>query len=171
MHAAMFPLDAGSLLKCTRRWAEHFSTGLSTVALPPFLTGRGQQKRLRVGYISSNLQSGAVFHVIQGLWREHASLKRVDLFFYATTPLDETKDSYHELLHYAKAVVDVSSLTHKHAALRIREDDLGVAVNINGWTEKQCNEVCAESATICRIPNYYVCVLARFFNSALEGCK
>ncbi len=89
-------------------------------------------RRIRVGYVSSDLREHAVGHLMAELLELH-DRARVEVFaYYCGVPAD---DPIH---HRAKAAVehwiDISSLTDDAAAAQIAADRIDVLVDLNGHT-------------------------------------
>jgi len=156
LEATMNPLCSEEDLQwVTRFWANKIMTRLPGV--PQILQAAGQLpppreeggRELRVGYISSNLQGGAVFLMIQGLWKAHmqcsssssSSSSAVRVFTYSTVLLDPNQTSWEELDKLTTCRQLPYPSDRVGSAKIIRSDELDLLVNINGWCDTAANDL------------------------------
>ena len=164
LEVTMNPLYSEEQLQwVTRTWAESIiwtlpGTRQTAEALAPPPWGHGlpasmmkdcEGKGLRVGYLSSNLQGGAVFLMIQGLWRSHAragedNAAGVSVYTYSTVVLENINnkaESYRELVAYTEHRQLPYPGDRIGSGAMIRRDVIHVLVNINGWCDAGANEL------------------------------
>jgi predicted O-linked N-acetylglucosamine transferase (SPINDLY family) len=96
--------------------------------------GRGGDKPLRIGYLSSDLREHAVGHLTVELFEEHDP-KAVEIFAYSCgiktdDPLRRRIQSRFD--HW----IDISGMTDAEAARRIADDGIQILVDLNGYTRE-----------------------------------
>ncbi|KAF2732185.1 hypothetical protein EJ04DRAFT_536178 [Polyplosphaeria fusca] len=96
---------------------------------------------LNVGYVSSDFNNHPLAHLMQSVFGLHDSAK-VKAFCYATTASD---GSIHRLQIEREAPVfyDCNSWPAERLVKQIREDNIHVLINLNGYTRGARNEVFA----------------------------
>lgn len=122
-----------------RKVAERFSTSkiLANVrdrkAILP-MTWRPAARKLRVGYLSSDLGEHPVGYVIAELIERH-DRDKFEVFAYALGGNDGSEQCA-RLLDGFDHFVDLSGLSVPTTTERIRADEIDILVDLNGWTGK-----------------------------------
>jgi predicted O-linked N-acetylglucosamine transferase (SPINDLY family) len=91
-----------------------------------------REKRLRIGYLSSDLREHAVGFLMTEVFALHERAN-IEVFSYYCGP--ETNDSLHE--HFKTTsdhFVSITNLSDEAAAQRILEDGIQILVDLNGYT-------------------------------------
>lgn len=95
--------------------------------------GPRQPGRLRIGYLSSDFYNHATTHLISELL-ELQDRSHFEIFLYCHSPQD--RSSWQQRVHAAADHFrDVRLLSDQDVALRMREDDLDIAVDLKGYTK------------------------------------
>ena len=145
--------DAGSLFEAHRaigrRLAEVYPEG--QCAWP---SERTAERRLRVGYLSSDLRNHAVAYFMESILRAHDPA-RVELFAYHTTKMDFISK---RLAPCFAAWRNADTATNQELLEGIRADRLDVLVDLNGLTgagsvEVLCRRAAPVQATYLGYPN------------------
>ncbi|MEZ5995150.1 MAG: tetratricopeptide repeat protein [Hyphomonadaceae bacterium] len=92
----------------------------------------GQGRRLRVGYVSSDLRAHAVGYLMANLFETH-DRSAVEIFvYYCGIPAD---DGIHQRIKgAAEHWTDIRKLSDDEAAARIAEDEIDILIDVNGHT-------------------------------------
>jgi predicted O-linked N-acetylglucosamine transferase (SPINDLY family) len=123
------PTTPRQQLEYTRRWAEaRFRTAMQARAPAP----RAPNARLRVGYLSSDLQEHAAAYLITEVLELH-DRERVEIFAYSHGP-DDGGPMRARLRAACEHFVDIAWEPDDVAAERIRRDALDVLVDLKGYT-------------------------------------
>ena len=125
------PITAQQQLAYTRRWAESrfgsITPGSRGAGMPP-----RRHPRLRIGYLSSDLQEHAAAHLLAEVFELH-DRERIEVFAYSHGPDDH--DAMRQRLRAAcEHFVDIAWEPDDVAAERIREDRLDILVDLKGYT-------------------------------------
>jgi len=99
---------------------------------PPALP-ESEPKRLRIGYVSSDLRQHAIGFLTAGMFELHDRAK-VEVFAYYCGPAiadDITARIKGSIDHW----VDISAMTDKVAARQIIDDGIDILVDVNGYTK------------------------------------
>jgi predicted O-linked N-acetylglucosamine transferase (SPINDLY family) len=97
--------------------------------------------RIRIAYISSDLNNHPLAHLMQSVFGMH-DLSRFEVFIYATTPTDQSpyrKKIEREAEHF----LDVSTWTNQAIISRALQDGIHIGVNLSGFTKGARNEIFA----------------------------
>jgi predicted O-linked N-acetylglucosamine transferase (SPINDLY family) len=123
------PTTPRQQVEYTRRWAEaRFKTARKTRAFAP----RARNARLRVGYLSSDLQEHAAAYLITEVLELH-DRERVEIFAYSHGP-DDGGPMRARLRAACEHFVDIAWEPDDLAAERIRGDALDLLVDLKGYT-------------------------------------
>ncbi len=100
-----------------------------------------QQRRLRVGYLSSDLRAHAVGFLTSEMFELH-DRKQVEVFAYycGIRAEDETKARIRQAVDHW---VDINDLSDHQAARRIVEDGIDILVDLNGYSKDARSKVFA----------------------------
>lgn len=112
---------------------------------PPLFEGRllpsRPDGRIRLGYLSSDMQQHAVGQLMRGLLRRH-DRNRFDVSIYSYGR-DDGSVYRQDIVQACDAFVDIRELAHADAARRIHADGVDILVDLNGWTRGHRLAVCA----------------------------
>jgi len=98
----------------------------------PEVRNRRGSRRLRVGYLSSDLREHAIGYLTQELWEVHDP-STVDVFLYYCG--HEVNDVVHTRIKACgKPWFNVTGLTDDQAAQRIMDDEIDILIDVNGYT-------------------------------------
>lgn len=96
------------------------------------LLDRPSPDRLRIGYLSSDLREHAIGHLIAEVFELHDPAA-VDVVAYYCG--HKVNDALHQRIKAAvPSWVDISGMTDEQAAERIVADEIGILVDVNGYT-------------------------------------
>ncbi|WP_017430834.1 FkbM family methyltransferase [Vreelandella jeotgali] len=113
------------------------ATPFAPRALPTLEDGR----KLRVGFVSSDLRSHAVGFLVVGLM-EHLPKDKTEWFVYNNSFSDDS-ETRTRIRQGVDRFVNIAPLTTAEAAERIRDDEIDVLVDLNGMTRDTRAEVLA----------------------------
>ena len=128
------PTTAGQQLAYTRRWAQArfgFLAAASSVHPPRRAAGRGA-RRLRVGYLSSDLQQHAAAYLLAGVLERH-DRERFEIFAYSYGP-DDRSSMRERIRSSCEHFVDVAWDPDDVVVRRIESDDLDILIDLKGYT-------------------------------------
>ncbi len=125
------PVTAQQQLAYTRRWAESRFGSITPDSHSPGIASR-RHPRLRVGYLSSDLQEHAAAHLIAEVLELH-DRERFEVFAYSHGPDDEST-MRRRLRVACEHFVDIAWEPDDIAAERIRKDELDILVDLKGYT-------------------------------------
>ncbi|KAK8275648.1 hypothetical protein V6Z11_D10G150800 [Gossypium hirsutum] len=145
-HAIAYPIDPMLALEISRKYAAHSSVVASRYSLPPFnypapFPGENGNRRLRVGYVSSDFGNHPLSHLMGSVFGMH-NRENVEVFCYALSPNDGTEWRL-RIQSEAEHFIDVSSMSSDMIAKMINEDKIQILVNLNGYTKGARNEIFA----------------------------
>ncbi|HXV12474.1 MAG TPA: tetratricopeptide repeat protein [Burkholderiales bacterium] len=125
------PTTAEQQCSYTRRWAaERFA------AISPGVRRAGgasrRPPRLRVGYLSSDLQEHAAAYLVTEVLELH-DRQRFEVFAYSHGP-DDQGEMRRRVRAACEHFIDITWEPDDIAATRIREDDLDILVDLKGYT-------------------------------------
>lgn len=105
------------------------------------LIARGQPRRLRIGYLSSDLREHAIGHLMAELFALHdAGTFEVHAYYCGV----QTDDAMHRRFKAdAHAWVDITGMNDIEAAERIVADEIAILVDVNGYTHSARSGVLA----------------------------
>ncbi|HYH37244.1 MAG TPA: tetratricopeptide repeat protein [Azospirillum sp.] len=125
----MQPSTPTDQLLCARLWGEGQRGGLTP--FPPRAPRRGE--RIRIGYLSSDFRPHAVSFLLQDIIERH-DRSRFEVFGYSLSP-DDGSAFRKRLAGLFDRFVEASALTDLQIAERIRQDEVDVLVDLNGYTQ------------------------------------
>jgi len=134
------PMPAAMQLKIAREWTRSRVIGPSAIQLPPISTPRSRG-RLRLGYLSSDFRTHPVAYLLSEVWESH-DRERFETFAYSIGPTESSslrKRIEGSFGHFADCVGEPAQET----ALRIREDDIDILIDLNGYTTFGRTEIVA----------------------------
>ncbi|KAJ0612395.1 putative protein O-GlcNAc transferase [Helianthus annuus] len=147
-HAIAYPLDPILALEISRKYAAHCSVIASRFSLPAFnhplplkIKSSGGNKRLKIGYVSSDFGNHPLSHLMGSVFGMH-NRQNMEVFCYALSPNDGTEwrlRTQSEAEHFK----DVSAMTSDVIARLINEDQIQILINLNGYTKGARNEIFA----------------------------
>ncbi|XP_024025154.1 probable UDP-N-acetylglucosamine--peptide N-acetylglucosaminyltransferase SEC [Morus notabilis] len=147
-HAIAYPIDPMLALEISRKYAAQCSIIASRFALPAFnhpgpipVKRDGGNKRLRVGYVSSDIGNHPLSHLMGSVFGMH-NKEHVEVFCYALSSNDGT-EWRQRIQSEAEHFVDVSSMSSDMIAKMINKDKIQILVNLNGYTKGARNEIFA----------------------------
>lgn len=124
------PTTAAEQLAYTQRWAQarfgSIAPAARAGAAPP------SRARLRVGYLSSDLQEHAAAYLIAEVLELH-DRDRFEVFVYSYGP-DDHSPMRGRLRAACEHFIDIAREPDDVAAARIREDELDILVDLKGYT-------------------------------------
>ena len=139
-----FPGGAGieTLLIARTRTMNSFPTAVLTGDTNAHEANRDTSpQRLRIGFMSADFRQHAVGFVIPQVI-ELFDRERLEVFGYSIGENDGS-DIRGRIIDAFDDFVDLQPLSHQSSARRIREDELDLLVDLQGWTEAQRAEVLA----------------------------
>ncbi|CAG0917228.1 unnamed protein product [Notodromas monacha] len=100
-----------------------------------------RDRRLKIGYVSSDFGNHPTSHLMQSVPRVH-DRTRVKVYCYATSG-DDGSEFRRNVKQGADEFLDVSEMSSREAAERIRRDGIHILVNTNGYTRGARTEIFA----------------------------
>ncbi|MCC6471436.1 MAG: tetratricopeptide repeat protein [Alphaproteobacteria bacterium] len=130
--------DATRNTAVARAWAGALERATPRLAPAPPAQAK---ERLRIGYLSANLQDHAVGHLTRGLFAAHdRAAVEVQLFSYGR----DNGGSYRETIKAgADRFVDLLALSDRQAAAAMRDAGIDILVDLMGWTQGHRQAICA----------------------------
>jgi predicted O-linked N-acetylglucosamine transferase (SPINDLY family) len=124
--------DIQRFLGHIKRWADYHQGIVAQTPLPPRVV-QAAKPRLRVGLLSSDLRSHSVSRFIKPLF-EGYDRERIELHCYS--PLRVEGDAVErKLAAQATSFKYIDGLTDREAAEMIRNDDIDILIELNGFTQ------------------------------------
>eukprot|EP00501_MAST-03F_sp_TOSAG23-6_P000998 GSMAST32.ASY1.ANO1.1038.1 assembled CDS len=104
-------------------------------------TTTSKERRWRIGYISSDFADHPLAHLTVNLFAYHDKTK-FEIFCYALTKSDESRwrRQIEKSLHH---FVYIGHLSYQKAAQEIKNDNIDILINLNGYTFGNRNEIFA----------------------------
>lgn len=126
------PITAQQQLQYTARWAAaRFGTAADApLAAPPRIPVA--DRRLRIGYLSSDFQEHAAAYLVADLLEQH-DRSQFEIFAYSYGPRD-TSPMRQRIQRAVEHFVDIAWEPDDAAAERIRRDGIDILVDIKGYT-------------------------------------
>jgi protein O-GlcNAc transferase len=125
------PTTAGQQLSYTQRWAASRFNALTAPARVATYAPR-RHPRLRVGYLSSDLQEHAAAYLITEVLELH-DRERFEIFAYSHGP-DDRGTMRPRVAAACEHFIDIAWEPDDIAAERIRNDELDILVDLKGYT-------------------------------------
>ncbi len=139
----------GNLMRCddeacnlavARRWAGRVSARFA----PAFTfddRAPAADRRIVIGYLSSDMHDHATAHLLRGVFRQHDHA-RFRIHVYSHGPEDGS--SIRAAIRAASDLFrDIRALCHREAAAQIAADGVDILVDLKGWTQGVRYEICA----------------------------
>lgn len=116
------------------KYNKDFITPANPRSIQPHSAGleRGRDK-LRIGYVSSDLREHAVGFAMTDVFEEHDK-SRFEIFAYYCG-VDRADPIQRRIKDSADRWTDINGLSDEDAAARIREDEIDILVDLNGYTK------------------------------------
>ncbi len=128
----MTPATAAQQLAYTRRWAQaQFGSG-ATLPPPGDMPAPGTDRRLRIGYLSSDLHEHATAHLFAGVLEQH-DRGRFEIFAYSYGPEDGS-GLRARVKNACEHFIDIAWDPDDLVVRRIRDDALDILVDLKGYT-------------------------------------
>ena len=96
------------------------------------------KKKIRVGYISSNFNDHPVLKVMDSIFKGH---DKNNFEIYAYYLFEHEDDNTKEVKKYFDSFTNIASLTSKEIVKIIRSDELDIAVDLMGYTNRNKAEI------------------------------
>jgi protein O-GlcNAc transferase len=125
------PVSAAQQLDYTRRWAAARFKSLTSAARDEALPPHPHQ-RLRIGYLSSDLQEHAAAYLVADILEQH-DRERFEVFAYSHGP-DDRSAMRQRLRAACEHFVDIAHEPDDIAAQRIAADALDILIDLKGYT-------------------------------------
>jgi len=126
------PSTAKQQLDYTRRWAHaQFGTGIAVSPHQAAITLQAD-RRLRIGYLSSDLHDHATAHLFTGVLERH-DRNRFEIFAYSYGPEDGSA-MRQRIKDACEHFIDVAWEPDDIVVRRIRDDALDILVDLKGYT-------------------------------------
>jgi predicted O-linked N-acetylglucosamine transferase (SPINDLY family) len=122
-----------ALIKAAHKEWERVQTANLTTVLPPLANDRDPERRLRIGYVSGDLQTHPVGYFMTKVLAGHDP-RRVETFCYATN--GHVDAMTHRLKASANHWRDVSEGSPVSLAEQVREDRIDILVDLSGHTDR-----------------------------------
>jgi len=91
-----------------------------------------KNKRLKIGYISSDIKDHPVAHLMRGVFKNHNE-NNVETFLYSFSPTD--KSGYQNTIKgHVDNYIDINHLSNFDTAKKIHSDEIDILVDLNGHT-------------------------------------
>lgn len=123
--------DGARNLAVALSWGADLAKGvrpLGTTEVAP----RRPDGRLRIGYLSADMQNHAVAHQMLGLFARHdRSRFHVTVYSYGG---DDGSSYRRQIAETCDAFVDIRGCVHTESARKIRADGIDILVDLTGWT-------------------------------------
>ncbi len=124
------PTTAAQQLAYTRRWAAARFAGIAALPLAPSI--RAPDRRIRIGYLSSDLHDHATAYLMAEVFERH-DREHFEIFAYSHGP-DDHSAMLQRLRNACEHFIDIAREPDDVAAARIRDDALDVLVDLKGYT-------------------------------------
>lgn len=131
--------DESANIAVVKNYAQSFGYGKQASA-PSFQPVKN--RRLRVGYLSSDYREHPTSRLLMGLLRNH-DRSQFEVFLYCSG-WDDNSALRREVIAHAEHFYSVAGLSDAQAAQRIREDGIDVLVELNGPTRGHRMGILAE---------------------------
>jgi predicted O-linked N-acetylglucosamine transferase (SPINDLY family) len=120
-------------------WAAAYADPISTMAVPPVQSPRGNGRRLRIGYVSPDFHTHAVAFFVLPLLEAH-DRTRFEIFGYcAGRQRDDVTGRVRAACDHWRDIGDIDDLPADAAAEQIRDDGIDILVDLAGHTA--CNRL------------------------------
>jgi protein O-GlcNAc transferase len=133
--------DASANLAIAKSWASHIEERFKPLFDHGNRITQTSQKRLKIGYLSNDIQDHATAHLMGGLFAAH-DRNRFSVNIYSYGP-DDGSPHRQRIAETCDLFVDIRHLDFKTAAHRIHSDDVDILVDLKGWTRGHRLAICA----------------------------
>jgi predicted O-linked N-acetylglucosamine transferase (SPINDLY family) len=118
--------DGGMIHEELGRWSQRHAEPLKKL-IQPHVNNRDPQRRLRIGYVSTDFRGHAVAYLLLPLLRHHDS-RQCDVTCYSNVPHPDaiSKQMQDQVPHWR----DVVRLTDTQVAAQVREDEIDILVDL-----------------------------------------
>ncbi|MBT9597086.1 MAG: tetratricopeptide repeat protein [Vitreoscilla sp.] len=131
--------------RCARQWvARQLAPQLARareMGYEPAPAREASDRRLRIGYLSSDLHAHATAYLMAEVLERH-DRRRVEVFAYSSGP-DDGSAIRRRLIHAVDHFVECSAVSHEALARRIRADGIDILVDLKGYTRDTRSAVLA----------------------------
>jgi predicted O-linked N-acetylglucosamine transferase (SPINDLY family) len=128
-------------LLCAREWAR----GVRSPVAEPFAhvppRGTPSERRLRIGYLSSDYRRHATARLVSELIERH-DRNRFEVFGYCFSQ-DDGSQERERLIDAFDHFVRIDAMSHADAARRINRDDIDILIDLKGYTTGARTEILA----------------------------
>lgn len=142
-HSMLYPLSHHQRKAIAGKHAQYCKDKVALYQRPPTkFTPRLGNRRIKIGYVSSDFGNHPTAHLMQSIPGMHDSNK-VEIFCYALTPDDGTT-YFKKISSEAEHFTDLSQYVDTaQAADKIKADGIDILLNMNGYTKGARNEIFA----------------------------
>jgi predicted O-linked N-acetylglucosamine transferase (SPINDLY family) len=136
------PSSRAEQLQCARNQARRFARlAAADRGRLGFKFSRARKARLRIGYLSSDLQAHATAYLMAELFELH-DRGRFEVIAYSYAP-DDGSAMRARLLRAFDRFADIAALSHADAARAIHGDGVDILVDLKGYTANARTEILA----------------------------
>lgn len=139
--ATMLPLSGREQLRVSRQASDFIEREMAAArARCAFEHGSAPAEKLKIGYVSPDFRSHAVYVVTKELFQHH-DRDRVEIYAYALYPggMEVREQVRAQADHY----VELAGLSNEEAARRIHADGIHILVDMAGYTAHARSEIFA----------------------------
>ncbi len=122
--------DAKAIYLEHLKFAQRFETPLLS-SVHPHHNDRSADRRIRIGYVSSDFRKHAVAHFIEPVLRNH-NRNKFEIFCYSNSLTED--DVTRRIQDYAGTWCNIARLSDDAAARQIRDDKIDILIDLNGHT-------------------------------------
>jgi predicted O-linked N-acetylglucosamine transferase (SPINDLY family) len=122
--------SASEIFEEYRQWNEQHARQFSS-NIPAWANNPERQKRLRVGYVSSDFRNHSVIHFVAPLIEQHDK-SRFELFCYYNHSAHDAETA--RIIAAVEHWIPCKHLSDEQLARRIREDSIDILVDLSGHT-------------------------------------
>lgn len=134
------PLSSPMRLAIARSHAHHLAKHTREFSLPePAI--QPPHDRLRIGYVSADFINHPTAHLMQSMVALH-NREHFEVFYYSLAA-DDGSAYYRRFAADAEHFVDLTPLSNRDAALRIRSDEIDILIDLMGYTRCARTEIFA----------------------------
>lgn len=98
-----------------------------------YLTNRAVNKKLRIGYVSSDMNNHTVGEMTKGIFKRHDK-DHFEIYIYSTGKADNSLIRK-EIMEAVTVFHDVQYFSANQIATLIHQDEIDILVDLNNWTE------------------------------------
>ena len=146
------PTTAAEQLACARLWASRQAGHIAPLPAAS-VSAAPRQRRLRIGYVSSDFREHAVSDLLVEILELH-DRECFEIFAYAHGP-DDHSPMRARLGRACEHFIDIARDADETAAARIRDDRLDILVDLNGYTSGARTGLLARRSCAAQINWFY----------------